>query len=188
MLELEPRSAFQGLLYPQGAGPGVSVREVRGFALASVLARKGADLTPRVREIYGADLPQGPGYAAGAVAFVGVGPGAWLALGEGPAALAGLEADLTDLAVVIDQSGGRGLLRLEGRGAADLLSAGIFLDLHAGAFPPGAAASTRLAHVSVDLWRTGPDSFEMLVPRSFAPAVAHWLSATATGLGVALKA
>ncbi len=89
------------------------------------------------------------------------------------------------MASVADQSGGLGLLRLGGPQAANLLARGVFLDLHETAFPPGSAAGSVLAHVGVTLWRLERDLFELAVPRSFAPAVAHWLAeATADVAGV----
>ena len=50
---------------------------------------------------------------------------------------------------------------------------GVFLDLEDPAF---SAAWTVLAHINLALWRAGPDAFVLAVPRSYAGALAHWLS------------
>ena len=68
-----------------GGNAGVTAVIRDGNGLATVMARSGASdaLNQRIRERFGIDLPQGPHRsAATGVAFVGMGPGSWLALAE----------------------------------------------------------------------------------------------------------
>jgi methylglutamate dehydrogenase subunit D len=191
MVELRSRCAFEGLIRSSGAEPpGVWARPLTDCGFATILARKGQAkaLRAKVRQSWAIELPDRPArVAAGQIAFVGQAPGIWLAVHEAkPRFAAELEQELGDLASVVDQSGGLALLRLGGRRVLDLLAKGIFLDLHPTAFPVGAAAATNLAHVSVQLWRIGPETIDLAIPRSFAPAVAHWLDRSAAEFGLGL--
>ena len=176
MPELTASGAFEGLLAasPRSAPVWIEPAHLR---VASVIARRdqAAAVTARAAAAFGAALPDGPRRVSGPrIAFIGSAPGVWLAVSdEGGPTLNDLRTTFDGLASVVDQGGGYGVLRIGGPRAADLLAAGVFLDLHPAAFPPGSAAATVLAHVGVILWRTR-ESFEILVPRSYAAAVAHW--------------
>ena len=63
--------------------------------------------------------------------------------------------------------------------AARILANGIAIDLHADAFPVGRAANALCNHVSVNLARTGAESFDLVVTRSFAEAVVGGLKVMA---------
>lgn len=192
---LRARPAFAELLHAAGAMPaGIAVVERLGLGLASFQARAGAgpELRARVEERHGILLPDGPRRASkDGVSFVGTGPGAWLALGEGAGnglATALAEA-LRGLASVADQSDGYAVLRLSGARVPDLLAKGMSLDLHPRAFRVGDAAVTSLAHVGAIMWRLADEGgpvFEVAVFRSFAGSLAHWLEASAAEYGLAV--
>ncbi len=174
---------------------GVVVSERIGLALAILAARKGreAELGQRIGERFGVALPPaGRRSAAGeaAVSFVWEGPGRWLAVAE-DADGHHWEAVLREVAAgsasVTDQSDGRGVLRLSGPALRMVLAKGIGIDLHPAVFGAGAAASTLLSHVGVQLWvLEDGETIELAAPRSYAGSVLRWLEAAAgeTGLSI----
>lgn len=75
-------------------------------------------------------------------------------------------------------------LAIAGPRAAELLSKGCAVDLHPRAFPAGACCATGFARMRVVLWRTGTEArYEMLVARSYALGLWHWLIDAATPYG-----
>jgi sarcosine oxidase subunit gamma len=172
---LDPRPAFHGLLASVGEGDGVTVTEIDGLALATVLIAR-----PGFAERFGAPLPDGPRRAEnGGVTLLGIGPGRWLALAPAGTDLVGRFADL---AAVTDQSDGLGLLQVAGPRAADALAKGCMIDLDPSAFGADAVAVTTIAHVGVTLWRA-EDGFVLAVPRSYAGSFWHWLAVSAAEFG-----
>lgn len=102
------------------------------------------------------------------------GPGEWLVLSEvhAPETLvAELSVRLGDFAFIADQSHGRVVLTLSGPDATRILANGIAVDLHADAYPVGRAANVLCNHLSLNLARTGEQSFDLIVMRSFAEAL-----------------
>lgn len=102
------------------------------------------------------------------------GPGEWLVLSEvhAPETLAvELAVRLGSFAFVVDQSHGRIALTLSGPDAARILANGVAVDLHPEAFPVGRGANVLCNHLSVHLARTGDESFDLVVMRSFAEAL-----------------
>lgn len=110
---------------------------------------------------------------------VWLGPDEWLVLGE--PGQEGAIADALEVALagqhvsVVDVSGNRALLRLEGDGARGVLEKGCSLDLHPRKFTPGCSAQTLLARAQVILVARGADAYDILPRRSFAPYLRAWL-------------
>jgi sarcosine oxidase subunit gamma len=187
-------NAFAANLAGLSAGrQGLIVAERTGLGIATVMARAGAIevIAARVQEACGIDLIDRPMLSGtGCTRFAGSGPGAWLAISEGadPFWAETLADDLADIASVFDQSSGYAVLRLSGAQARPLLQAGAFLDLHADAFPIGSVAVTVIAHVGAILMRTGEETFDVAVFRSFASSFWHWLTITAAARGIGLSA
>ncbi|MGE5617261.1 MAG: sarcosine oxidase subunit gamma, partial [Bacillota bacterium] len=154
---------------------------------AAVVARKGGrgELRRRVREGFGIELPEGPSrVAAGGVAFIGTGPGAWLVIADDePAAVArALRDALAGVASVCDQSDGYAVFPINGPKARERLQKLVFIDLHDRVFKLGQAASTAAGHIGAILWRLddapdGTPAFEIAVYRSFAQSFEHALCA-----------
>ena len=103
-----------------------------------------------------------------------VGPGEWLAVSE----TLGAESLARDLAMLdvarasfFEQSDGRVVLRLSGPSVRRILAKCVAVDLHPQVFAEGQSASMLCCHVSANLARTGPDRFEIIVPRSYAGSV-----------------
>lgn len=98
------------------------------------------------------------------------GPSEWLVVGERHDA--GLVARLADRlggdALVVDQSGGRVVLRLSGPAARAILAKVTPLDLHPDIFATGQSANCFFGHVGANLSRLEGDVFEIVLMRSFA--------------------
>jgi methylglutamate dehydrogenase subunit D len=181
---LAPRSAFAGVRLPADSETVVAV-DRSGIELTAVLAHRQhlAELTRRVRARYALELPHRPRrVASGALAFLGTGPGSWLAIREagGDALLPSLAAVVSGLASVSDQSDAWGVLRLTGPRLHEALIKLVPIDLDAQVFTCGCVASTvAAATIAVTLWRLedayGWPSFECAVPRSLAASFAHAL-------------
>jgi len=167
------RPAFVGRpgALPPNSEAGVTITAVAGAGIAAVQARKGMALTVALREF----------------TLIPTAPNAWLAIAgsASPEFSDQVAAAMGPGFSVCDQSGAYGFLRLWGPRARALLMKGVFLDLDAAAFPPGAAASTSLAHIGVVLWREpGADAFGLLCYRSYAPSLWDWLVAEAAEYGL----
>ncbi|EJB01529.1 sarcosine oxidase gamma subunit [Rhizobium leguminosarum bv. trifolii WSM597] len=98
----------------------------------------------------------------------------WFVAGDAPlspASLAALAAALAGKAFVMDQSHGRVRIGISGRSSRLLLSKGTAIDLDPAVFPEGSSAMTMVGHISAQIARTGDDSFELTVLRSFAESL-----------------
>ena len=187
-LEGLPRSGRHGKA--EGA-PGVTLAELHGIALASVIARKGkaAEASEAAKCSFGVALPETPRRAAGkGVEFLWAGPGQWLALsreampaGEFEARLAAVFAGLASVA---EQSDGRTVLRIGGPKARDLLAKGLPIDLHPRVFRPGDTALTVAALIGVQIWQVDEvPTYELAVFRGFARSFWHFLIESAAEYG-----
>jgi methylglutamate dehydrogenase subunit D len=194
--DLLPRFAFAGHLSAVAAprGPaGVTLMPCDDLGLATVIARKGqvTALAERVQSLFGMPLPTGPKRAAaGQVAFIGMGPGQWLAVEQGsadPQAFAAkLTKDLAGLASVSDQSDARAVIRVSGPAARQALAKGLPVDLHPRAFGPGDAALTQVALIGAHIWQVDEaPTYDIAVFRSLAGSFADWLIAGAAEFGIA---
>lgn len=107
-----------------------------------------------------------------------LGPGEWLLVcpeGEGTAAEPAIAGDLANRFFSLVAVGHRNAaLLVSGPHAADILNAGIALDLSDTPFPPGSATRTLLGKAEVVVVRTGAD-FRVECWRSFAPYVHAFL-------------
>jgi heterotetrameric sarcosine oxidase gamma subunit len=174
----------------KSGAPGIVVRELTDFALASVLARKGHAVaaTNAAERAFGAPLPDGPRAVHGrGITFIGSGPGQYVALAESTSE--GIEArigePLQGLVSVFDQSDSRVLLELSGDKVREVLAKGIAIDLHPRAFKAGDAAVTTASHLAaVHLWQTTDQpTYRVLVVRTYFESFWHWLSASAAEYG-----
>lgn len=98
------------------------------------------------------------------------GPAEWLVVAERQDAglIGSLGERLGDDALVVDQSGGRVVLRLSGPAARAILAKLTPLDLHPDVFSTGQSANCFFAHVGANLSRLEGDVFEIVLMRSFA--------------------
>lgn len=149
-----------GIIGPKG--PAVRMKAMPEHWLLHVLGAAGA--TDTERQLATLDI--------GAVRFAG--PGQWLVVNDTAQpeeALARLQAALGNSAAFSDQTHGRVRIALEGPRAADVLSKGSAIDLDLGVFAVGRSGMTLMGHISVNLARTGPEAFELIVLRGFAESL-----------------
>ncbi len=162
----------------------ISDRELSCLVVIRARAGQAGALESRMRARFAADLPKGPGcIRSGALRFAGVGPGEWLAIGEGSREelLPSLQLALGETAAVIDQSDGWCVLRLGGESAREALMKLFPVDLHPRAFTLRDFAVTLASHIDAMIWRAedsidGTPTFDVAVPRSYAGSFWHALS------------
>ena len=181
MAELKYQSPWHALA-PVGHGAGVTAVPVHGRAVATIMVRKGkmSELTDRVADAFGIVLRDQPRHSAASnIAFLGIGPGKWLAMSDqpAPAFVTGLTARLDGLAAVVDQSDALAILRLSGPALAATLEKGFQIDLRS--FAVGDGAVTSVHHLGATIWKIANGSFEVAVARSLTDSFQHWLSASA---------
>ena len=141
------------------------------------------------RRVLGVELPSSANTVIETKGLIAcwLGPDEWMAIvrpdGETEIIAALREAMDSLRTAVTDTTGGYTMLNLSGDHARDLLAKGCTLDLHPRVFAPGQCAQTNLARTPVLLIpRTNdPDlqSFNVVVRRSFADHLAHWIEHSA---------
>ncbi|MCB4769161.1 sarcosine oxidase subunit gamma [Ancylobacter sp. Lp-2] len=175
--------------YGPAGTQGVSVRVFDPPALALLAARRGgaSALTVAAHATLGLALADTPRLTrANGLATIGAGPGRWLVLAEAPEDLAARLAPLAAHAAITEQTDGYVGFELSGARTRDLLAKGVTVDLDPAAFPPGAAATTNVAHINVTFWREpGDERFGFLVARSYRVAFARFLIASGAEYGIA---
>lgn len=175
---------------PDGV-PGVTAI-VREFAACVQISPWRGHRTSAARALHqslGADPPSNPGAAqgAGAAIIVWGGPEGWLVVDRtGQVAVEWLAEQLGGTCAIVDQSDGKVLIELGGPHARDVLAKGMEPDFHDTAFPIGSAAVGKLCHLACYVWRL-EDHFGLLVPRSAAGDVWHWLVESALEFGIEIK-
>ena len=191
MRDLVHESAFAGLR-TAGVGNGVVVFERIGLAIATVIRRrdKSRELSAAVTANFGIDLPAGAEWTAeNGVAFLGTGPGKWLAINDSrnPEFMKNLETKLGGFASVVEQSDGLGVLRLTGPALLEMLAKGVQMELAPDAFPTGSVAVTSIAHIGVTLWKVDDrPTIDMAVARSLCNCFLHWLETSASFYGLSV--
>lgn len=76
---------------------------------------------------------------------------------------------------VVDVSGAFAVLELSGPAVMEVLQKSTGYDVHPDNFPEGKVVSTTFAKAGVTLRNQGQGSYELIVRRSFAQYVFHWL-------------
>ncbi|KGD99913.1 MULTISPECIES: sarcosine oxidase subunit gamma family protein [Rhizobium/Agrobacterium group] len=100
------------------------------------------------------------------------GPSEWLAVSQtvGAETIAGLLSNIAG-ASFVDQSDGKVLMAVSGPSVRKILAKCLAVDLHPDVFGEGHSANMLCCHVAANVARTGSDTFEIIVPRSFAGSV-----------------
>lgn len=174
---------------------GAVVRDSAGVGLAScsldileiAAFRAGASELKRIARLGGFELAA-PGRVAvgpGELSLC-VRPGRWLLLlpPDSPGAHAARwQTACAGVAATFDHSSGLVALYLAGAQLGEVLSRGCRLDLDRRVFPPGCAAATIMAQVSVILARL-PAGFVLLTPASTAQHVREWLASAGRPFGL----
>ncbi len=194
-LNLRARTPLEGLASSGrfGAathGPGLVIEERTDLALATVIARRGAEqaLNHAVAAVYGIELSERPrAIAKDGVSFLGTGPRQWFAIAEGHIVLdfvRSLREHLRAIASISDQSDGRVVLHLSGKRIGDVLAKGIPVDLHPRSFKTGDVASTLVAHIGVQIQKLDDSpTFQLMAFRSFSGSLLSWLTQSSAEFG-----
>lgn len=77
---------------------------------------------------------------------------------------------------LLDLDSARRCWRIDGAGATDLLTRVIPLDLSEKVFPPGTFATTGIHGVAVLIDRTGPQTFDLYIPTTWAQYVVAFIA------------
>ncbi len=143
--------------------------------------------------VLGASLPLEPNIVAGGrdLAILWLGPDEWLVIA--PRDRTGLDSELREALdgqrhALTDVSGGQTVVSLAGDRARDVLAKGCTLDLHPRIFGPGRCAQTLVAKANVAIWQTDDTpSYDLIVRRSFADYLAHWLTDASREYGMVVR-
>jgi len=190
---IESRSALADLQAHGGTAssagePGVIVREVRGGAILQ-LGRPGPEpaATAALAALGLTALPDmGRSCQGSSGQLLPFGPRQWLLVTDDPNERGPTLRDLLApaFAPVLIMSDAWTRIRIEGPHSGDLLAKGAILDLHPKQFAVDACAVTAFAGIRTVLWRgAGDDRFDLLVGRSLAAALWHWLVESAEEFG-----
>lgn len=149
---------------------------------------------PRQRALWSVLAHSGheAGVAAALAALDGVsvricGPQEWLVVGQAAEA-SRIAASLSTLAgaSVAEQGDGRAILAVSGPEVRSLLAKVTALDLHPSVFAVGRSANALVCHVAANIMRTGENSFEITVPRSYALWVYEELKLAGLDFGLSI--
>ena len=121
-----------------------------------------------------------------------VGPDEWLLIVPGGQELAveqKLRAALDGQHIqVVNVSGGQTLLELSGPNVREVLMKSTSYDVHPNNFPVGKAVGTVFAKSQLVIRRTGEQTWELLIRRSFSDYWWLWLQDAAAEYGLAIEA
>jgi len=150
---------------------GVSVRPREGLGMVSVATRRGgsAALAGAVREHAGLALPEtGCWVGDDALTLLWCAPGQFLAVGDA-AAVQRVASALQSVALLIDLTDARMVVRVAGPAVRDVLARVVPLDLHPRVMRPGRVAATVAAHIGVQIWQVDDaPTYDLAGPVSFA--------------------
>lgn len=139
---------------------GISLTPLFGGHVIHVLGRSDDnELAALLRDVSGGDP----------LAVRGVSPGQYFIVGDAPlthAETVAIAEKLKPRADIVDQSGGRVRVAVRGPMAGRVLAKGTAVDL--AGLTIGQSAMTLVGHIGAQVTRTGDDSFEIIVLRSFA--------------------
>ena len=89
---------------------------------------------------------------------------------------------------VVNVSGGQTLVELSGPKVREMLMKSSIYDVHPSNFPVGKAVGTMFAKSQLVIRRTGDETWELLVRRSFSDYIWLWLQDACAEYGLAIKA
>jgi sarcosine oxidase subunit gamma len=174
---------------PSLSGPSVRFWIRHPLSIATVIARKEQEpaLSEALQALYGIEAPPPGRMVKGRdLTLQWCGDQQYFAVAEGRAEgvlFQELRARLKGLASVSDQSHGRVVIAVAGPKARAVLAKGSAVDFHPREFPPGAAATTQMAHIGVHVCRMGDDAFELSLFRGFCEHFWEWLTEQAEEFG-----
>lgn len=143
-------------------------------------------------EVLGVALPTQPltSVEKGGVSVRWISPDEWLVVLPGEQAYEvekGLRDAIEGHFSVVNGSGGQTIIELSGPNARDVLKKSMPLDIHPSQFPVGKVAGTVFAKSTALVRRTGEESWELVVRRSFADYIWLWLQDASHEYGLVIK-
>ncbi|MGB0967737.1 MAG: sarcosine oxidase subunit gamma [Halocynthiibacter sp.] len=171
MAELIAKTPCDGLL-PITLGT-VSLTELTPSAITSFMPYKGCEKTASaaLKKACGMPLP-GPNEATATEGSRAI----WSGRGQCFILDTDVPDSLATEGAITDQTDAWAVMRLSGAGAEDVLARLVPVDLRANVFKLGQAIRTELQHMMASVTRSGPDSFDIMIMRSFAKTAVHDLS------------
>ena len=150
---------------------GVGVRPRNGLGMISIgTPRDGAAALAQALRDHARLAPPEPGCWVGddTLALVWSAPGQFLAVGDA-VMVQRLANALRGMALLIDLTGARAVVRLSGPSVRDVLARVLPLDLHPRVMAPGRVAATVAAHIGVQIWQVDDaPSYDLAGPVSYA--------------------
>lgn len=98
-----------------------------------------------------------------------------------------LRAEMTGHFAIVNASGGQTVLSLSGANARDVLMKSTPYDVHDRNFPVGKVVTTVFAKSQAVISRTGEQSWELVIRRSFADYLWLWLQDASAEFGLVVK-
>src|SRR5699024_6023310 len=169
---------------------GVTLQEIPFVPQLGIRAQPGGAAADRIARVLGTILPDAVGRTTGdpdGVHCIWLSPDEFLLVdvsrthehGEADAAAAALDDDRPGAGrapgQVLDLSGNRTVLELNGDSARPVLEKGCHVDLHPRAFPVRTAVSTLVGPVQMIVHRAHENTFRLLPRSSFAEYTVRWL-------------
>lgn len=144
------------------------------------------------RAVLGFDLPTQPLTAAedGALSVRWIAPDEWLVILPGREAFAlenRLREAMSGHVAIVNVSGGQTVLELSGPDARAVLKKSTPYDVHDRNFPVGKVVTTVFAKSQAVIRRTGEQSWELVIRRSFADYLWLWLQDACAEFGLVVK-
>ena len=144
-----------------------------------------------VENVLGQALPTKPNMGTfGAHRVYWLGPNEWLILTHSQSLAGDLQKSLVKISSALnDISVGQIVLRIVGKHVRDVLARGCTLDFHPQVFTAGMCAQSGLAKASALIALVNaPDTFDVIVRRSFSDYLVRWLRHTGEEFGVTFSA
>lgn len=176
------------------ANPGVILREKK---LLGHLTIRGDARDPAfaagIHKALGMELPVALALViSGDSSIQWLGPDEWLLIvptGEEFAVEQKLREELTGLHIaIVNVSGGQSILELSGPKVREVLMKSTSYDVHPDNFPVGKAVGTVFAKSQLVIRRTGEETWELLIRRSFADYWWMWLQDASAEYGLSVQA
>ena len=177
MVDLKPQTALRGLV-PVEIGQ-VRLTELDPGVVTLLSPFKGQDtaLSQVIKETHGMSWPAPNRTTSRAGARL-----IWFGLSQ--ALLVGPDpnAKLADYAAIVEQSDAWAVAELRGARAVDVLMRLTPIDLRPAKFKRGHTARSELAHMAASITKTGEQTFQIMVYRSFARSLIHEFTAAMEGV------
>lgn len=175
-------------------GPGVWLSERAFLGHINLRGDPSSEAFPRGVEVaLGITIPLEPNTVVEGheITALWLGPNEWLVLtapDQQHRIAAALRTSLSNVLVAVtDLSGGQTVTNLQGPHSREVLSKGSTLDLHPRVFGPGQCAQTNVAKASAIIRQLDESpSYDVIVRRSFADYLAHWLTDAAREYGLVI--